>query len=355
MKMLFNNKKYTRIILAGIGLLLSYNLAAAAGFDDSKTSHVEFPDWFVDNPFHELNEDLKSAVKNGKQGLMVIYTTEGCSYCVKFVKEHLSDPVIVGRIRKHFDSVGMEIFNDADLLDLQGKKMTVKQFAKQEGVMFSPTILFYGKDGKRLFRVTGYQSPERFRTSLAYVTGKHYLTQTFAEYAGGITSLQTVSNTETVLKNDPLFSKPPYLLQRNVVPASQPLLVIFEKAGNSEVEDFHNAVLASKDVRNTLAKFEVVRLNANDNKMILITPDGKRTTPANWYRQNGFSRVPAMMTFDEKGREAIKTDTLVLRNRMMNSLNYTLERAHLKGWSYQRFARSKAIERNQMKKRFVTK
>jgi thioredoxin-related protein len=350
MKMLFINKKHTCKILAGIGLLLSYNLAAAAGFDDSKTSHVEFPDWFVDNPFHELNEDLKSAVTNGKQGLMIVYTTEGCSYCVKFVKEHLSDPVIVGRIQKHFDSVGMEIFNDADLVDLQGRKMTVKEFAQQEGVMFSPTILFYGKDGKKLLRITGYQSQERFKTSLSYVIGGYYRSQSLAEFSESLNRNKTTSRTAVKLKQDTLFAKPPYLLQRNVVPASQPLLVIFEKTGNSEVEDFHNVVLASKDVRNTLAKFEVVRLNANDNKMILITPDGKRTTPANWYRQNGFSRVPAMMTFDEKGREAIKTDTLVLRNRMMNSLNYTLERAHLKGWSYQRFARSKAIERNQKKK-----
>jgi hypothetical protein len=37
----------------------------------------------------------------------------------------------------------------------------------------------------------------------------------------------------------------------------------------------------------------------------------------------------------------------MLRQRMMNSLLYTLERAYEKQWSYQRFARSKALERLQ--------
>jgi hypothetical protein len=34
---------------------------------------------------------------------------------------------------------------------------------------------------------------------------------------------------------------------------------------------------------------------------------------------------------------------------MMNSVNFVLEKAYKKGWTYQRFARSKAIERRQKK------
>ncbi len=89
----------------------------------------------------------------------------------------------------------------------------------------------------------------------------------------------------------------------------------------------------------------VVRLDARDSKTPVLAPDGARTTPADWFAATGFSRLPALLFFDEKGREVLRTDALVLRQRMMNSLGFTLERAFEKDWTYQRFARSKAIER----------
>ena len=76
---------------------------------------------------------------------------------------------------------------------------------------------------------------------------------------------------------------------------------------------------------------------------------GKRVTPAGWYQETGFTRLPALLFFDEKGNRVLETDALVKRKRMMNSLNYVLERAYEKDWTYQRFARSKAIERNRKK------
>ncbi|MGD9385890.1 MAG: thioredoxin fold domain-containing protein [Thioalkalispiraceae bacterium] len=335
------------ILLASLSCLLLNPLALQAGeFKDSTLTHIKYPAWFINTPFLELNEDLANARANGKQGLMVVYSTEGCSYCGLFIQKSLGDPEIAALVRKHFDSVGLEIFDDTILVGPRGQETTVKEFAKQQGVMFSPTILFYDNNGKRVLRITGYQSPERFKTSLSYVTGKHYQSQSMADYVKRSARIQARPATSTSLKQDPLFAKPPYLLQRNIIPASQPLLVIFEQADCEECDIFHNKVLADKQVRESLKKYEVVRLNSRDDKSVFITPDGSRMTPAMWYQQEGFSRTPALLFFSERGHAAIKTDNLVLQQRMMNSINYMNEQAYLKGWSYQRFARSKAIERN---------
>ena len=327
-------------------LLLNSPSLLAKEFKDSQFSHVEYPDWFIDSPFLELNDDLANARAAGKQGLMVVYSTEGCSYCGRFIKKSLGDPQIAALIRKHFSSVGLEIFSDTNLVGPQGQETTVKAFAKQEGVMFSPTVLFYDNDGKRVLRITGYQSPVRFKTTLQYVIGKHYQTQSIAEYAQRVSNTRPEPVSTASLRQDPLFSKPPYMLQRNVFPASEPLLVIFETTDCEECDVFHNKVLGDKQVRGLLEKYEVVRLDSRDNKLVVITPDGSRITPASWYKRQGFSRTPALMFFNERGLTAIETDNLVLKNRMMNSINYVNERAYTKGWSYQRFARSKAIERN---------
>ena len=124
-------------------------------------------------------------------------------------------------------------------------------------------------------------------------------------------------------------------------------MVLFEKAGCRECEAFHNDVLKHKDVRDALQDFQVVRMDVNDTKTRVLLPDGKLSTPAKWYTQSSFSRLPALMFFSESGSLSLKTDAYVLQNRMMNSINYMREKAYLKDWTYQQFARSKAIERSQ--------
>lgn len=338
----------SKIILFSFVSLLFLNSPSllAKDFKDSKYSHVEYPGWFIDSPFLELSDDLATARTAGKQGLMVVYSTEGCSYCGLFIEKSLGNPEIAAMVQKHFGSLGLEIFDDTNLVGPQGQETTVKAFAKQEGVMFSPSVLFYDKEGKRVLRITGYQAPERFKTSLQYVIGKHYQTQSIAEYTQSVSRSPATAVSAAPLRQDPLFNKPPHFLQRNVFPAHEPLLVIFETRGCDECEVFHNKVLGNKQVRDSLENYEVVRLDSQDNRTIVITPDGKRITPASWYKQEGFSRTPALLFFNESGLAAIKTDALVLQQRMMNSINYVIERAYTKGWSYQRFARSKAIERN---------
>ncbi len=331
------------LTLCGVVMLLP-DFVRAGDFNDARVSHVEFPGWFIKSPFHELNEDLRAARTAGKQGLMVLYSTQGCSYCTLFVKKNLADPEIVATIQKHFDAVGMEIFDDAELIDPGGNKTTIKEFASQEGVMFSPTILFYGLDGKRLFKLTGYPSPERFKAVLQYVTDGHYRTVTFAEYLQR-NKPKNQNQRNATLKSDPLFSKPPHLLQRNVIAAQQPLLVIFEEPGNQEVSDFHAGVLSNNNIRKSLGQFEVVRLNAMDEKSVLITPDGFRKTPAEWYREKRLSRVPALLFYTKNGTEVLVTDELVQKQRMINSVGFVLDEAYKKGWTYQRYARTKAIER----------
>ncbi len=51
----------------------------AQGFDDSEVKHIDHPEWFIESPFLDLAEDLKKAEADGKKGLMILYTTQGCS------------------------------------------------------------------------------------------------------------------------------------------------------------------------------------------------------------------------------------------------------------------------------------
>lgn len=68
---------------------------------------------------------------------------------------------------------------------------------------------------------------------------------------------------------------------------------------------------------------------------------------AAWFEHTQFTRVPALLFFNEAGHAMLRTGAWVLRQRMINSLSYVLERAYEKSWSYRRYARSKGIERIQ--------
>ena len=126
-------------------------------------------------------------------------------------------------------------------------------------------------------------------------------------------------------------------------------MILFEKTGCEECEAFHNNVLARDVVRKGLQNFQSVRLNINDDKTRVQLPNGEFTTPAQWFKQSKFSRLPALMFFNESGKLSLQTDAYVMPNRMMNSINFMHEKAYLKGWTYQQFARSKGIERSLLK------
>jgi len=318
----------------------------AGDFDDAQLTHVGYPAWFKES-FLDLREDIMEARDAGKVGVMVLFTSEGCSYCAEFIRTSLADPRLAARVQDHFDAVGLDIFSDAELIDPAGRDTRVKQFAQETGAGFSPTLLFYGDNGRLLYRGVGYHAPERFALVLDYLIGRHHERASFRDFVASRKGDSAQARSGYRLRPDPLFSAPPYALDRSRIPAQRPLLVIFEGEGCETCESLHDEVLALPEVRDLLGRFEVVRLDAGDAATPLVAPDGTRTTPAGWYEETGFSALPALLFFEESGKEVLRTDALVLRQRMMNSLLYTLERAYEQQWTYQRFARSRAIERIQ--------
>ncbi len=318
----------------------------ARDFQDSQFTHIHYPDWFKDSLL-DLQEDINEAREDDKLGLMVLFTTDGCSYCDVFIRRSLGDQRLASLLKAHFHAVGLEIFNDAEMVGPRGEALRVKEFAKREGAGFSPTLLFFGENGSLLYRGVGYHSPARFRLVLDYLVDGHYLQSTFRDYTARRQAGFMSQDASYRLRPNPQFDSPPYALDRTRFPAERPLLVIFEAEGCEECPILHDEVLSVPEVRELMGRFDVVRLDARDSKTPVLAPDGARTTPTDWFAATGFSRLPALLFFDEKGREVLRTDALVLRQRMMNSLRFTLERAYEKDWTFQRFARSKAVERMQ--------
>lgn len=331
-------------LLSAVTLGLTFLPALA--FDDSRTGKVIYPSWFKQS-FLDLTDDLNEARAGGKKGLMIYFSSQGCSYCVRFNELSLGDASLAALVQKHFDTIGLDVFDDAEMVDTGGKPLRVKHFAKKERAWFTPTLLFLDSDGKRVLRVVGYHSPQRFRRILEYVIGEHYRALSLRDYLKRAEDMPAATQALSRLRHDPIFRGPPYDLRGARAVAPKPLMVVFEKSACEECETFHNAVLNQDEVRSLLRRFDAFQLNADDNGTKVVMPSGEETTAAQWFERTGFTRVPSFLFFEPGGQQVLQTDALVLKLRMINSLLFMLERAYEKGWTYQRFARSRGIERYQ--------
>lgn len=186
----------------------------------------------------------------------------------------------------------------------------------------------------------GYYPPDRFRQVLDYLETKSYLHQPFRDYLQA--STQT-GEAQPIVADD-LFETPPYMLDRRAIPAQRPLFVLFERPGCAACERFHERVLKDKSIRRLIGQYEAVQLDASDEQGRVVTPDGKKTSPAGWYRDLGLSYDPAILFFDGKGNEVMRLDSETLRYRMEGSLQLVLEHAYEKDAQLQRWRRAKAIE-----------
>jgi thioredoxin-related protein len=318
---------------------------ALAGIEDGPR-HAGHPAW-MDPGIVDLESELETVRDQGMTGVMVLFTTQGCTYCAEFINRSLGDPVLQKRLRENFVSIGLEIFDDVDMTDHRGDDISIKQFAIQQKAEMAPTLLFFGPNNDLIFRAIGYQSPQRFGAILDYLISGSHRESTFTDYLRRAAEAQSMfDSTYDALRPDPLFTPQPYALSRKPIAADRPLLIIFEQTGCADCRRFHDEVLALAEVRSLLARFEVVRLDARDTETPVLAPDGSRTTPAAWFASEGFSRVPALLFVDENGNPVLRNDSVTERQRMLNMSGLVLDKKYADGWTYQQYARSKAIERN---------
>jgi thioredoxin-related protein len=325
--------------------LTAYAQAGEGGgaqvFDDSRISRIDHPAWFKAS-FLDLREDLADARRAGKRGVMLFFDLEGCAYCKAFIRHTLGDPAIQARLRDAFDVIGMSMFSDLEVVDFTGRNLRLKRFARREGATVSPTLVFYGSDGRRLLRVVGYYPPERFRVVLDYLDEDRAGTQSLRDYMAS--RERTPGATAREREPDNLFLDEPYALERSRIAAERPLLALFEGAGCDECDRFRDHVLAHPPIRRALKGFDLVRIDWSDDQTRLITPAGEASTPLAWADALKIRRVPALIFFDRAGREVFRLESLVMRLRMERALEYVRDKAYRQGQTFQQYTRNRTLE-----------
>lgn len=329
--------------------LISCIYGGAVYSDDSAAEFIEFddtpleqelvlPDWFKLS-FLELKTDLAEAAEAGKWGILLYFGRKDCPYCKAHLEKNWSDRGIVTYTRKHFDVIAIDVRGDRPVTDQTGRAYkSEKDYAAKLRTNFTPSFLFLDVNGGSALRLTGYHPPYQFRAILEYVADKHYLYETLRSY---IARGETIAGLEESELNDsPIFSAPPYMLNRKKIAAQTPLAVFFEQPTCHACNVLHAGPLKNREILAKFKKMEVVQLDRKLDTPV-ITPDGKKTTAQKWAEQLGLYYSPTIIFFDEKGKEILRVDSVIRFYRLNGLLEYILSKGYLEFETFQLWRHNK--------------
>lgn len=146
--------------------------------------------WFLDS-FLELGPDLEDAAGAGKR-FAVMWELRGCPYCRDTHLINFAQPEVSDYIREHFEILQLNMTGDLEVTDFDGTVLSEKRLAEHYGVRFTPTFMFFPDSAEGLadkpvrerevLRMVGYQEPDAFRRTFAFVAERAYETESLADY-----------------------------------------------------------------------------------------------------------------------------------------------------------------------------
>ncbi len=295
--------------------------------------YAEKPAWFKKS-FLNLFDDIDEATEDNKRLLLYFYQ-DGCPYCKKLLQDNFGQHDIAKKTQKYFDVVAINIWGDREV-QVGNNSYPEKKFAEALKIQYTPTLLFFNKKHKVVFRANGYYPPEKFKVVLDYI-GQHkeqqmsfqdYLKKVSPEPASG--KLHTEISTVKSLKN----------LQQ-AVSKKKYLLVMFEQKQCSSCDELHEDILKRKVSRDLLKKFNIAVVDMWSNQ-IVITPDGHKMRIRDWAKKLNITYAPSMLYFNAKGKEVFRSDAYLKAFHIQSVMDYISSNSYKTQPDFQRYINTRA-------------
>jgi thioredoxin-related protein len=319
------------------------------GLDDNpRIRNIQHPDWFKVS-FLDLRDDLDEAIVEGKKGVIVYFSHKDCGYCEAMIEINFGrETDIVQYTREHFDVIPIDIWGSREVTDLEGNPLSERDFAIREKTNFTPAVIFYDAKGEEALSLRGYYPPYKFRAALKYVVDGYYTKETFRDYLARADPPPKFEIEE--LNSEEFFANPPYALDRTHFPSQRPLVVFFERRNCHACDILHSEPLRDDAAIGMLHNFEAIQLDMWSDTPVLTT-DGQRITAKQWADQLGLFYAPALVFFDENGKEIIRLDSVTRLYRLKGVLDYVLTKGYLKAPTFMRWRELESQHQDEDKKK----
>lgn len=128
-------------------------------------------DWFQPPPY-QLDRSRWPAQRE----LVVMFEQGDCFACDLLHTDPLADPSVLEKIRQ-LEVVQLDPRDETLVITPQGKRTTAKEWAKELGLFYYPSLLFFDRAGKEVLRIDSVVRLYRLNLALEYVSSGGYREQ----------------------------------------------------------------------------------------------------------------------------------------------------------------------------------
>ena len=165
-------------------ILLSLVLIVAAVAKIDAAAPRDPSAYFFQDSFGDLAEEAETAEASGLFGVMIMFETADCPWCLRMKETVLNNIEVQRYYRRYFRVLVLNAEGEAPMSDFQGKEMTEKEFALEaHRVRATPLFAFFDTRGRLLLKYTGTtRNTQEFLWLGEFVVDGHYLNERFSQY-----------------------------------------------------------------------------------------------------------------------------------------------------------------------------
>jgi len=162
-------------------------LVLALGVAMVSQAHATLRDpseFFFNQSFGDLRDELATAKKEGKLGILMMFENTECPWCHKMKTGILNRSEVQDYFRKNFRILSIDTEGGNPITNFDGKEMEEKDYAlKVNRVRATPVFIFFDLTGKPIVRYTGAtRDLNEFMWLGQYVVDGKYKELPFAKY-----------------------------------------------------------------------------------------------------------------------------------------------------------------------------
>ena len=129
----------------------------------------------ADEPFL-MRAPFDLARRPGGKPLAVVFETPDCATCDEMHREAFRRREVLAQVAR-FDVARFAPGTPTALVTPDGKATTASAWARELGVAYTPSVVFFDAGGREAFRIVAYLRPFHFASAFAYVADGGYRTE----------------------------------------------------------------------------------------------------------------------------------------------------------------------------------
>jgi thioredoxin-related protein len=140
--------------------------------DQQKSSSAEL----IDEPFFISTDRLDKLSARSDGPLAVYFEAGNCENCQVLHQRILADQATRQLVVK-MQNVQFDIHSDARIVTPGGKQLELKQWARELGIVYTPSVVFFDASGVEVMRIGAFMKTFHFQSVYDYVLQKAYLSE----------------------------------------------------------------------------------------------------------------------------------------------------------------------------------